>query len=354
MSFNAEKAASHRIIMLVGDETFLRDRALESILAAGGVAKDDFDLEYFDAGVGNAQEWLASVGTAPFLSERRTVVVRHMLRSDPETVRKQQLTSLPESARLILFFDDELKQDDRQAAVSKVVNGWKKLINSSVGAVFEFKADPKAAASLLKESATANQKTISPGAIEALLEMSGGSASHALSEFEKIVIYVGKDTRISESDVRAVVVPSRDWNVFKMIDSIVASQPSEALRQLRILVGSAQKAEDAAFSRILPMIGRQLRLLWQGRTCVEARCQPAAAPDEILRQFPEKPNLAKEQPFRQSAVMNAARRISFSQLTVCLGILNDTDIRLKGSLPSFSAMDSLERMVLDMCGAIRK
>lgn len=354
MNFNAEKAAGQRVVMLYGDETYLRERALESIYRVGEISKDDFDLENFDAGAADADRWISAAGTAPFLSDRRTVVVRHMYRSDPDSVRKEQLKALPASARLILVFDDEIRLDEASAKSLKITNGWKKLVELDGGGAYEFKSSPNSFGPLVKEAVSAQQKTITPAAIEALTEMSGGNASHALAELEKVFLYVGRENRITESDVRAVVVTSREYNVFKMIDSIVASQPAEALKQLQILVGSAQKAEEAAFRQILPMVSRQLRLLWQGRTCVEAKCQPGSAPDSVLRQFPEKPNLGKEAPFRQSSVMNAARRVSFAQLSACMSILSDTDSRLKGALASFSAMDTLERMVLDMCQVLRR
>ena len=183
--------------------------------------------------------------------------------------------------------------------------------------------------------------------------MTGGSLSRALDELEKLVLYVGEAEGIREADIRAVVVPSREWNVFRMADAIMSGDVPEALRQLRTLVGTATKAEDAAFRNILPQLSRQLRLLWQGRVCLEAGCSPANVPAEIASAFPEKPNLARESPYRQGAVMAAARRIGFPQLERCMRVLSDTDARLKGSLTGFSPMESLERMVLEMAAAVR-
>ncbi len=68
--------------------------------------------------------------------------------------------------------------------------------------------------------------------------MTGGSLSRSIEELEKLAIYVGESDSIREEDVKVVVVPSREWNVFKLCDAIVRDNAGEAMRQLRILVES--------------------------------------------------------------------------------------------------------------------
>ncbi len=51
--------------------------------------------------------------------------------------------------------------------------------------------------------------------------------------------------------------------------------------------------------------------------------------------------------------MASARKVTLAQLTQCFQVLSDTcDARLKGSLGGFSAVETLERMVLEMAGAV--
>jgi DNA polymerase III delta subunit len=114
------------------------------------------------------------------------------------------------------------------------------------------------------------------------------------------------------------------------------------------LSGANTKSEDAAFSRILPNVMRHLRLLWQGRLCVDARCTPANAPESVRRQFLDKPNLLSEYTSRQNAILNSVRNLPLPQLARCFAVVADTDARLKGGLDAFSTQETLERMVLDM------
>jgi DNA polymerase-3 subunit delta len=344
-----EKAIDLRTVLIVGDEELLRRRALDGVLAAAGVEKDDFDLETYEGDDSDPETWLAAAGTSPFLAVKRTVVVRHLLRCDPEKLRDGALGGLPETGLLVLVADEE--SADRAERWAKA---WTKAVQKSKGAVIECNADPKKAAEAIRPELSRLGKSMSPAAASTLLEMTGGSLSRATDELEKLALYVGDADRIDEAAVRAVVVPSREWNVFGMIDAILEANVPEALRHLRVLIGSAAKAADVAHSSIVPMTSRALRLAWQARVCLDAGRSPGDAGPEIRATFPDRPNLAKEPPYRQSRVMASARKTTLPALAACLGVLADTDSRLKGALSAYSPIDTLERMVLEMVEALRK
>jgi hypothetical protein len=88
--------------------------------------------------------------------------------------------------------------------------------------------------------------------------------------------------------------------------------------------------------------------MWQGRLCVEAKCNPESAPESIRKLFPDKPNLIKEPTYRQNRILQQARRVDLHALQRCFQAVSDADAKLKGLLPSFSAIETLEHMVLEM------
>ncbi len=347
----ADKLFKSRVVMLTGEEHALRLRALHELIALA-TAEGDFDLQTFESDTSAPSDWIGSAGTAPFLSLRRTVVVRHLLRCENLEGIEASLKALPEHALLILVADDESGDDNRQRKLGTARKHWEKLVNSTGGIVAAFAADPKQVKAAIRAEAERLGKKLSEAGAESISEMTGASLSRAIEELEKLAIYVGEELQIRESDIRAVVVPSREWNVFKMVDAIVDGNVHEALRQLRVLVGSQTKAEEAAFSRILPMLTRQIRLLWQARLCVEARCQPGNAPESINRMFPEKPNIAKEPPYRQSRLIAQARRTDLPTLTFCFAAISEADGKLKGLIDAFSAIETLEHMVLSMIDTV--
>lgn len=346
-----EKLVQSPVILIAGDEDVLRREALAGVLAAAEVAADDFDLETFSADASSPMDWVASVSTAPFLAAKRTAIVRHLLRCDIDRLKGVPLAKLPPSSLLILVADDDGGSDNQVQKAKTQRKAWEKAVTSAGGAVVNCDANPKNLRETIRKRIAAAGVSMSDRAIDTLAEMTGGSLSRALDEMEKLVLFANGQGQIRETDVRAVVVPSRDWNVFKMVDATVGGDVAEALRQLRVLIGSSNKAEDAAIGRILPIVSRQLRLLWQGRLCVDAGCTPANAPASVRAMFPDKPNLAEEPPYRQGAVMTAARRIPLARIERCFAILGDTDARLKGLLGAFSGIETLERMVLEMAEA---
>lgn len=353
MSLISPKVLKARLVMVAGEEATLRREALDELLEAIEMKRDDFDLENFDGDGSSPSHWVASVGTAPFMAARRVAVVRHLLRCDLDKAGVN-LSSIPESGLLILVADDEGGSDDRQSRLKTNDRNWRKAVEKAGGIVIDAKHDPKKTREHLKGRIAETGKSMSDRALDVLLEMTGGSLSRAVDELDKLVIFVGDQPQIRENDVKSLVVASREWNVFRMVDAIVAGEVGEALRQLRILMGSAQKAESAAHAQIVPMVSRSLRLLWQARVCHEANVHPSNAPADILATFPDKPNLASEAPYRQNSVLSTARRVSLGRIARAMNILSDTDARLKGALEAFTPLETLERMVLEMAQALAK
>lgn len=347
-----EKALKGSLVMLAGEEDLLRRRAYDELMNLAGVQPDDLDFEVFDGGSSSPTDWTGSAGTAPFLAERRTVVVRHLLNCDVEKAKGIDFRRLPPTSLLVLVADEEGGSDERVQKMKTARKNWDKVVQGAGGTVLSFDPEPKAALAALRAEAAKLGKPMAERPAALLLEMCGGSLSRSLEELDKLMLFVSEEQSITEREIRQVAVPSREWSVFKLTDAVASNRVTEALTQLRILIGSTSKAEDAAYRQILPMMSRSLRLLWQGRLCVEAGVGPSAAPPDLLAMFPDRPNLAKEQPFRQGPVMQLARKTTLPRIAAALQVLSDTDARLKGSLPGFSGVDTLERMILEMAACL--
>jgi len=349
IKFDAAKALEHTVILLAGDEATLRRQALSDILAlaAGG---DDFDVETFTGDSSTPTHWLASAGTAPFLSPRRVAVVRNVLRcDDPAPIGDVEL---PPSGLLVLVADEELKSDDRKSEGG--LKKWENAVKKAKGQTHLFKVDPKDLIVMIREDAKGAGKAMSPAAAERLTEMCGGSLSRSMDELGKLILFVGTATSITERDVEDIVVPSREWNIFKLIDAVVKNDPAGALRQLRVMIGSNSKAEGVAFSTIFPMLGRQMRLIWQARAALDAGGSPDNIPSAVASYFPTRPNLASEKDYPRKLAFQFARAMSLNQISDALEAISDADARLKGILPGFSTSDTLERLVLELVDILRR
>ena len=334
MSFNVSKAVNSKVVLLTGSEPALLRAALDELISEAGLQRDDYDLEEFFADGSSPNDWLASVGTFPFLAPKRTVIVRSAQKVKVEDISLGSLQSLPETALLIFVHSIDGSEDQRQTGGAKKAS-LEKLVTSVGGTIGKFDADPKKSSDMIRQEIQKKGRKIQPRTLDILVEMTGGSYSYAMEELEKVLLYNDEET-ISEHTIKTVVVASREWNIWRMIDALVSGNVQESLKQLQIVLGSKGKIEDVAFSQLFPLISRQLKFLYQGRICVEIGCRPEAAPPEVRAMFPAKPNLGSERPFVQGAVMRSAQNLSLHQIVEAMEEVAKADAAIKGLGTSFT------------------
>lgn len=330
-----------RILLIAGDEDALRRRAFGEVLTGLGVSADDFDLEAFNADTRPPQDWEAAAGTPPFFSPRRVVIVRQVLRQDPPA----KSLAIPETGFLLLVADEESGSEDKQRQFTTRGKAWAKWCKEAGGYTVDCTVDPKLLQNLLRAEAEQMGKKMSVPAAKLLEEMTGANFSRAMGEIEKLSLFLGDRHEIREEDVRKVVFPTRDWSLWSLIDAVIDQKPAVALAELRSLLGTSTKVEEAANRSILPQLSRQVRLVWQARVCLD---QGDRAPDvrpSTLALLPEK-NISGERGFVITKAFRQAGRLSLAQLTDALQELADADAQLKGALPSAGARETLETLIL--------
>lgn len=354
-----DKALKHRLILIRGDDSSLRLDALRQIVAGatdGEVAESQSTTADSLAPI----EWIAAVQTAPFLAPRRVLVVRNLWRIDPRDESelpnpesfRAELASLPEWALLILVGDDDTRADRKRD--SDPLPRWSAIVKAAGGLDLDMAYDAAKVRVLVEEAAKAHGKKIANAAVSKLIEMVAGRAGLALDEVEKLALYVGAAPEIREADVLAVVTPEQEYNVFALMDAVLAGNSGAGLTQLRRMFGRSGKVSDEAFSRVFPAINKQIRLLWQARLCVEAKCSAAKPTQDVLDSLPSSPNITGEKDWLQGKLMRTAGRVDFKALRRCQEILIDADARMKGLRPAHSDYETLEQMTLRLAEACSK
>ena len=202
-------------------------------------------------------------------------------------------------------------------------------------------------------AAKASGKHLTPSSATLLAEMAGGSLTIALGELKKAALYVGEAEAIQDSAILAVVEPEQEYNVYQLVDAIVAGDSAKALRQLRTLFSGGGKIEGQTFGRIFPTIARQFRLVWQARLCLDADSTARNPAPRVLEMLPSKPRIDQEREWLQNKAMQAARRISLSQIQSVFAELVEADAQMKGLRPAISATETVETMVLRMASVCR-
>lgn len=346
----AKADSDSRLILLATQEALLRARSLEEL--TGPARREQFDYEEFVASDTPSSQWMASAQTSPFLSEIRVVVVRHILRinkvADYVGGLTDQLKTLPESSRLVLVADEEPGDDSRQTKFDAIRQEWVLLTKKIGGHVIDENIDEQQYRREIKEELDRRGLKASDRAVTMLLEMVGGSLSRAMEELDKLEMISSGNAMISEDDVQRIVIPTREWRVFALVDAALEGKENEALSQLRNLVGSQNKAEDAAFSRVLPTLSRQLRIIWQIRVVLDHGGSLSHIPAAAKKVLLGSPDIASEQEWKLRRPLSIAKRSSLEQIGNAICAVADADAAIKGILPGYSTLDTLERMVLSI------
>ncbi|MBQ2954220.1 MAG: DNA polymerase III subunit delta [Clostridia bacterium] len=193
---------------------------------------------------------IAACETLPFMADKRLVILRDLAgltgRAEAEEKLVSYLPQVPDSCVLILLARGT--PDGRK----KIPAAMKKLER-----VVTF--SPMTAEELDQWIIRAFQqlgKGCAPQ-VASLLSFTAGTDTALLhTEIEKLAALAGDRGEILESDVQAVATRSTEYNVFQMVDAVVAGQESRAFALLRdMLTGGEERLG------ILAMLLRQFRLM---------------------------------------------------------------------------------------------
>lgn len=333
-----------RIYLVHGKEEGQKHAVLQRL--RDELAADEFDRAHLDLQEASLPAILAEAMSIPAFSARRVVMVRgvqHLKSADVDTLT-DAIPRLPESTCLVLYTHAESDEEDRKGTVvpAKLLSAAEKH-----GVVIECK--PLTAAGfegwLLARLQEAG-KQMTRDAMERFTFLTAGNTSVAEPELEKLVLYVGERATIERADVEAVVSRTVEAQVFKLVDAIAMRDVASAMRLLQDVLSSGGRAE-ATVPRLMVLIARQFRLLWQMRLQMEHG-------ESASQWFPSDPNLTQllsRQPFLKRNLSEQAQRLSLKELKTAFDRLHQADRSLKGIDEGDSdPRRIIERLVVDLCG----
>lgn len=341
---------TYAVYLLKGKEAVLRSDALNALVdRLTDPAFRDFDVERIDGRDATAERVLSAAGGVPFASERRVVIVEDAQRMATEEVERLQ-KSMPKNVNplsVVIFVTGETGEDkkggddngggktgQKAAAVVRRLDSLCK----SLGVVQKF--DPMKPADAARWLATASQrtgKTMNAQARAELLARVGPNLGALLMELDKLAAFASERQEITVDDVHAVVSESTEFSIFVMTDAICAGNAGLALRTLHGL-----RANNEPALRILPMIGRQYRLVWQAKMMSEDR----SAADRL----PRDPNLIRMGDWQRDKFAKLARQMTWERLRLGFRLILDRDLALKGvEGPAPDEDEALETLVVELC-----
>ena len=282
------------VYLFTGPEEYVKAEALtalkDKLLPAGLETLNNTTLE----GV-TAQQITDAAETMPMMCDKRIVTVRDWAPLLPAKAKNEEaevawmqdwLAHPPESCALVFYMRAE--PDGR-----KKMTGLLKKLATVV--TFESLTDAELAKWCARKLKPYGKK-LSRDALSTLSFMAGRELTRLDGELDKLAAYVGDDrSEITAGDVRAIVSASLEYNVFELLNSLLAGDMLKAQQTVNSLLQGGQTAMG-----LLAMLTRQLRQLAHMRCALDAGI-PVQTVQNELKLHP----YAAKQTARQCAKLSA-------------------------------------------------
>ena len=283
------------VYLFTGPEEYVKREALESLrqklLPPGLETLNDATLE----GV-TAQQITDACETMPMMCERRIVTVRDWApllpakskNEDAETAWMQKWLENPPASCVLVFYMRQ-EQDGR-----KKMSGLLKKKAAVVN--FDLLTDAELSRWCARKLKPLG-KRIEPAALNTLTYMAGRELTRLDGELDKLAAYLGEERdAITEDDVKAIVSASLEYNVFELLNSLLAGDMKKGQQTVNSLLQGGQTSVG-----LLAMLTRQLRQLTHMKCALDAG-ETVLQVQERLKMHP----YAAKQTARQCARLSAA------------------------------------------------
>lgn len=168
---------------------------------------------------------------------------------------------------------------------------------------------------LLIKGASVRGKTIEQRTARYLLESVGDDIANLQNELDKICAFVKHD-KITEKDIDLIAVKTVEARIYDMAKHLTTKNSDEAFSVLDTLISQSVEPTLIMGTLIAPFVDMYR---------VKSAMLAGRRPDDVANYYNYSNKL-----FRLTNQTRLIRNLSINQLDVCLNILNDADIAIKG------------------------
>lgn len=270
------------LYLLYGEEAYLRRQYRDKLKAALVPQEDAMNCSVYSGKDINASEVVDLAGTMPFFAERRVVIVENSgwFKSGNDQIAAL-VKSLPDTTCMI-FVEAEV---DKRGKLFKAVtaNGCAALCEMQDEATLR-----KWVMGLLKKE----NKSITPDALNLLLDKTGTNMENIRREVEKLVCYRYYEEGITAADVEELCIVQIQNQIFDMVEAVAQKKQKQALGLYYNLL-----ALKEAPMKILALTARQFHMLLQVKEMKSKGYQES----DIARQTGLNPYFLKKKYIPQAA-----------------------------------------------------
>jgi len=271
----------------------------------------------------SASEVLDELRTAPFLTDKRVVLVRDAddFVSENRPLLERYFDNPCPSGRLVLVvktWAGNTKLAKKLTKVGKLISVAQPTRKELPQRVIDYASD-------------AHSKKIAFATAQLLIELTGDDLTRLYSEIDKLALYADSDKVIAPRHIEALIGHNRLFGAFAVIDSVVAGNPGTAVERLRGMFAQDRSAEYT----VVGAFAFHFRRMFNAKVLLD-KGTPRRQIETALRIWGNADDL-----FAQ------LHRLSLRQIGQYLRQLAETDYAIKTGRAT--AKVAMEELVLSLC-----
>lgn len=303
--------------LIIGDDTFLRDKETAKIKDKF-LSSSEIDLNYSVHTPDDISGMMDSLGTMPFLAEKRVVVVKdaHELSEEALGAVAAYLAAPAATAVLVLAADGALKKTPAYTKLS--------------GKLTEIAADKPREGTVrqwIRSFFTKEGVQITEDAVSLLVELKGQDSAGIKTDLEKLAAFSG-GKKIEAADVKKLVGHSVTETIYNLVDAIDAKDAGWVFRILEDMDSQGKEVPE-----IIGYIASHIR----GVQKAALAASQGKRPEDLARE-------AKMHPYRAKKLMEHARKYTPARIARWNELILETDREIKTGLKN--AKLALEMLVV--------
>jgi len=350
--------ANKTLFIVFGDSHVLKRRATQALIDERLSEEDhDFGLSRLNGRESDVTQITGALSSGSLFATEQVVVVEGI---DGRPKREQQtlagaLEGLSGGSTLIMTAERPERgpadKPDLSAPLVKLVSGRGRVIACNTPDYLPWRDN---LSPWIAEEAKRHGKRVTRQTVQLLIDIVGVSADRLANELEKLAIYVGQADQIAEQDVREAAAPGADEDIFGFTDAIGERNIPAALAALPALLPPQSDNGDAI--RVLSMVSRHLRLLWQARYLRSKRTGLVSSrecPQDLAEKLPNEQNIFGAVQGKQGLARKyseQAANYTDAELAKAMVAVSEADLVLKGQADlEMDARTLLETLTVRLC-----
>lgn len=268
-----KKGQIEPVYLLYGEETYFI-RQIEQAIIKSVLAPDEMDMNLVIIDrEPTVNELMSLIETVPFMGGKNVIIVRGTSLFRPrktgsgeeaESVDKaddrllQLIATMPDYAHVVFSTTDKV---DKRRKLFKMVEKYGATVEVAHLKVKDVRGWLTATLAQLNKKMASDAMEYFLGIVSIMSKVSLGFLHN---ELEKIALFTGKRTLISQQDLVEIMSAIPEISVFSMIDAVSQKQVGKALQ----LIGEQLQAGEHPL-KLISLLARQVRMMWQARDMTE-------------------------------------------------------------------------------------